>query len=143
MSNTGSPNVLDITYTIYCLQICQGLDMMALVKNSLSLSKFFHNRVFFINQFNILLRTNRSANIREGSGRINANNKGKQNNNTTGNTGVLHERGPKERWKAQWTDLTGKKCTKSFSVAKYKEDAQRLAIEYREQEHNKKLVSLM
>ena len=40
---------------------------------------------------------NRRCNIREGSGRVNANNKGKQSNNTSGTTGVYFENG-KSSW---------------------------------------------
>ena len=41
-------------------------------------------------------------NIREGAGKVNANNKGIQINNKSGVTGVIFEDGLKSRWKAQW-----------------------------------------
>ena len=59
-------------------------------------------------------------NVREGAGRVNAANRSQHRNNTSGHTGVRFEDGPKARWRAQWIDLkTGKRKTKSFSVAKF------------------------
>ena len=76
---------------------------------------------------------NRSCNIREGSGRVNATNRRIQKNNTSGHKGVRFEKGAKARWKAQWVDKeSGKRRTKSFSVAKYgEEEAKKLAIAWR------------
>jgi hypothetical protein len=78
---------------------------------------------------------NLRCNVREGGGRINATNRDIQKNNTSGHKGVRFEEGAKARWKAQWVDKeTGKKCAKSFSVAKYgEEDAKKLAIACREE----------
>ena len=78
---------------------------------------------------------NLRCNVREGGGRINATNRGKPKNNTSGHTGVRFEGGAKARWKVQWVDKeSGKRRTKSFSVAKYgEEDAKKLAIAYREE----------
>jgi hypothetical protein len=71
---------------------------------------------------------NRRCNIREGAGRVNATNRRKQKNNTSGHTGVRFEGGATARWKVQWIDKeSGKRRTKSFSVAKYgEEDAKKV-----------------
>ncbi len=76
---------------------------------------------------------NLRCNVREGGGRINATNRGIPKNNTSGHKGVRFEKGAKARWKAQWVDKeSGKRRTKSFSVAKYgEEDAKKLAIAWR------------
>ena len=73
---------------------------------------------------------NLKYNIRDGSGRVNATNKGMQNNNTSGVKGVRYEGGEKARWKAQWVDLeTGTRKSRSFSIAKFgNEDAREAAI---------------
>ena len=90
---------------------------------------------------------NLNYNIREGKGRVNANNKSIQKNNTSGYPGVeWHEEGTKKRWKAVWVDENGKRKTKSFSVAKWgkgdKEVALQYAIKHRELMNRKTKESL-
>jgi hypothetical protein len=78
---------------------------------------------------------NRPRNIREGRGRVNANNKRIQKNNKSGVKGVFHEGGKKPRWRAQWNDVNGKKCSKSFGVGKWGEDVSfEMACNWRAQE---------
>lgn len=69
-------------------------------------------------------------NVREGKGRINANNKRIQKNNTSGHKGVFFEGGKKPRWRAQWHDENGKKRSKSFSCNRY-QNAKEMAINCR------------
>lgn len=78
---------------------------------------------------------NRRSNIREGSNRINANNKKKQKNNTSGITGVFFEDGDKPRWRVQWSDISGKKRIKSFTLSKWGDEAFNKACEWREENH--------
>lgn len=78
---------------------------------------------------------NRRMNIRDGSGRINANNKGKQKNNTSGITGVYKD---EKSWSAQWVDKDGKRHRKRFSINAYGDDeAKSKAIAYRTMEVDK------
>ena len=77
------------------------------------------------------------SNLREGSGRINAQNKGIQKNNTSGHTGVEWHKpsgSRKGRWKAVWKDEEGKRRSKSFTVVNEedKERVKALAIAHRE-----------
>ena len=77
------------------------------------------------------------SNLREGSGRVNAQNKGKQKNNTSGHAGVEWHKpvgNRKGRWKAVWKDKEGKRKSKSFSVfaEEDKERVKALAIAHRE-----------
>lgn len=81
-------------------------------------------------------------NVREGGGKINANNKSIQINNKSGVTGVIFEDGLKSRWKAQWNDSEGKKKTKSFSINKYGENAFIKACECRQENHQVKMVKI-
>lgn len=81
-------------------------------------------------------------NVREGAGKVNANNKGIQINNKSGVTGVIFEDGLKSRWKAQWNDSEGKKKTKSFSINKYGENAFIKACECRQENHQVKIVKI-
>jgi hypothetical protein len=77
------------------------------------------------------------SNLREGTGRVNAQNKSKQINNTSGHTGVEWHKpvgNRKGRWKAVWKDVDGKRKSKSFTVFA-EEDTERvkaLAIAHRE-----------
>tara|TARA_B110000908_G_scaffold161632_1_gene206212 strand:- start:301 stop:1026 length:726 start_codon:yes stop_codon:yes gene_type:complete len=81
---------------------------------------------------------NRSVNVREGRGRVNANNKRIPKNNTSGVKGVFHEGGKKPRWRAQWNDVNGKKCSKSFGVGKWGNDeSYEMVCNWRAQEMNK------
>jgi len=82
-------------------------------------------------------------NVREGTGKVNANNKGIQTNNKSGVTGVIFEDGLKSRWKAQWNDSEGNKKTKSFSINKYGEKAFIKACECREENHQDKMDKIM
>lgn len=99
----------------------------------------FHNRAFphliEVDHINRDGLDNRSCNIREGSGRVNANNKRMQVNNKSGVKGVYKENaraGRSERWVAQWNDEEGKKRKKAFAISLYGEDeAYRLACEHR------------
>jgi len=86
---------------------------------------------------------NLRCNVREGSDRVNANNKSQQKNNTSGTTGVSFEDGPKARWKCQWRDIDGKRQTKSFSVAKWGDDAFEQACAWRYKYHKEKVDKLM
>lgn len=85
---------------------------------------------------------NLEYNIREGKGRVNANNKSIHKNNTSGYPGVQWiDEGNKQRWKAVWIDEDGKRKSKSFSVAKWgkgdKQVALQYAIKHREQMNRK------
>ena len=83
---------------------------------------------------------NRLCNIREGSNRINSNNKRIQKNNTSGVKGVYITG---NNWVAQWNDINGKRHKKSFSIGKNgNEEASRLACEYREKEYAKTLAHI-
>jgi hypothetical protein len=101
----------------------------------------FHKRAFprftEIDHINRDGLDNRSINIREGTNRINANNKSMQKNNTSGVKGVYYEGGAKPRWKAQWNDENSKKKSKSFSVSAHGgyDQAFEKAKEYRELKH--------
>ena len=80
---------------------------------------------------------NLRSNTREGGGRVNAQNKGKQKNNTSGHAGVEWHKpvgNRKGRWKAVWKDKEGKRKSKSFSVfaEEDKERVKALAIAHRE-----------
>jgi len=86
---------------------------------------------------------NLRCNVREGSDRVNANNKSQQKNNTSGTTGVSFEDGPKARWKCQWRDIDGKRQTKSFSIAKWGDDAFEQACAWRYKYHKEKVDKLM
>lgn len=104
----------------------------------------FHRRAFpdlkEIDHINRDGLDNRSINIREGSGKVNANNKRIQKNNVSGVKGVYYEGGAKARWKAQWNDIDGVKLTKSFACAKWGEDeAFAKACQWREEQHNEKM----
>ena len=77
------------------------------------------------------------SNLREGSGRVNAQNKSKQKNNTSGHTGVEWHKpvgNRKGRWKAVWKDEEGKRRGKSFTVyaEEDKERVKAVAIAHRE-----------
>ena len=95
----------------------------------------FHNRVFpqyrEVDHINRDGLDNRSVNVRDGSGRVNPNNKKMQKNNKSGVKGV-YQIG--NSWIAQWIDINGKKTRKSFSISKYGEEAFRMACEYREEQ---------
>lgn len=83
---------------------------------------------------------NRRNNIREGVGRINANNKGKQKNNTSGVTGVYR---CGNGWAAQWVDKDGNRHKKRFSVKDCTdEEAKARAVAYRNMERDKCLKAL-
>ena len=85
---------------------------------------------------------NRSVNIREGRARVNANNKRIQKNNKSGVKGVFYENGTKPRWRAQWNNVNGKKCSKSFGISKWGDDSYNLACECRDQEMEKVMNSI-
>lgn len=71
---------------------------------------------------------NRRDNLRDGSGDINARNKGLQSNNTSGVTGVYkHE----YVWVAQIGTGKGNRIRRSFSIIEYGADAMDLAIRQR------------
>lgn len=77
---------------------------------------------------------NRKQNIREGSGRVNANNRKMQKNNTSGTKGVYFEGGKKPRWRAQWINKQGEKKSKSFAVGRYGDKAKQTAIDFRNEQ---------
>ena len=59
------------------------------------------------------------SNLREGSGRVNAQNKGKQKNNTSGHTGVEWHKpvgNRKGRWKAVWKDEEENRRSHTFTL---------------------------
>jgi hypothetical protein len=95
----------------------------------------FHSRVYpdleQVDHINREGLDNRSVNIRDGSGRINPNNKRIQKNNKSGIKGV-YQNG--NSWCAQWVGVDGKRKRKSFSMSKYGENAFRMACECRERE---------
>lgn len=107
----------------------------------------FHRRIFpdipEIDHINREGLDNRSINIRDGSNGYNPNNKKMLKNNTSGTTGVYLEGkdGPKPRYKAQWNDINGKKCSKSFACNKYP-DAYDKAVQWRDEKHREKMDAL-
>ena len=110
-------------------------------------ASFFHKLAFpqykQINHINGDGLDNRSINIRESSKRLFSFNKSdKSTNNTSGIVGVYYQDGANPRWKAVWTDHEGKSKSKSFSCAKYKEEAKNMAIECRTKEHELNLEIL-
>ena len=75
---------------------------------------------------------NREYNVREGSRRVNANNKRMQKNNKSGVKGVYKENGKKARWVAQWCGKDSKRHKKGFGIFTHGEEkAFTLACEYR------------
>ena len=91
---------------------------------------------------------NLRSNVREGGGRVNAQNKSMQKNNTSGHTGVEWHKpvgNRKGRWKAVWKDKDGKKRpSKTFTVDREedKERVKALAIAHREKMAKKTRDSL-
>jgi hypothetical protein len=80
------------------------------------------------------------SNLREGSGRVNALNKGKQKNNTSGYTGVEWHKpvgNRKGRWKAVWKDEEEKRRSHTFTLRvdteEEKEFQKQRAIAFREE----------
>lgn len=79
---------------------------------------------------------NRKCNIRDGSGRVNDNNKRPiYTNNSSGANGVtFRQQGGSARWVAKWNNEHGKPQTKSFNLKNYGGDsdlAKQAAIEWR------------
>ena len=79
------------------------------------------------------------SNLREGSGRVNAQNKSKQKNNTSGHAGVEWHKpvgNRKGRWKAVWRDEEGKRRSHTFTLRvdteEEKEFQKQRAIAHRE-----------
>lgn len=80
---------------------------------------------------------NASTNLRPASPVTQAMNRKKRADNSSGDTGVRfcpH----RQRWVTQWIDEDGNRCNKTFPIKRFGDDAQRLAIEYR----NRKLAGL-
>ena len=84
---------------------------------------------------------NLRSNVREGGGRVNAQNKGKQKNNTSGYTGLGYEapKGNKKgRWRVQYVDEHGERRRPSFTLRvdteEEKEFQKQRAIAFREEE---------
>lgn len=98
----------------------------------------FHTRVYpDLEQVDHINRDgldNRSVNVREGSGRINPNNKRISKHNKSGVKGVFQSG---NYWIAQWNNVDGKKRQKTFSISKYAENAFRMACECRHHEQAK------
>jgi hypothetical protein len=99
----------------------------------------FHNRVFpeyeEVDHINRDGLDNRSLNIRDGSGRVNPNNKRIQKNNKSGVKGV-YQTG--NYWVAQWSNGNGKRSRRTFSISKYgEEEAFKMACECREKNNLK------
>jgi hypothetical protein len=96
----------------------------------------FHKRVYTefkeVDHINRDGLDNRSVNIREGSGRVNPNNKKISKNNKSGVKGVFQT---ENSWCAQWNDVNGKKRQKTFSISKYGEKAFTMACDYRKTQH--------
>ena len=89
------------------------------------------------------------SNLREGSGRVNAQNKSKQKNNTSGHAGVEWHKpvgNRKGRWKAVWRDEEGKRRSHTFTLRvdteEEKEFQKQRAIACREEEVRKTRESL-
>ena len=83
---------------------------------------------------------NLRSNVREGGGRVNAQNKGKQKNNTSGYTGLGYEapKGNKKgRWRVQYVDEHGTRRRPSFTLREdteeEKEFQKQRAIAFREE----------
>jgi hypothetical protein len=83
---------------------------------------------------------NLRSNVREGGGRVNAQNKGKQKNNTSGYTGLGYEapKGNKKgRWRVQYVDEHGERRRPSFTLRvdteEEKEFQKQRAIAFREE----------
>ena len=78
---------------------------------------------------------NRENNLRWVSNEINSRNKSMRENNNSGVTGVnyFNDGGRRCYWRSSWSDLTGNRRDKYFSVNKYGNDeAFRLACEHRQ-----------
>lgn len=104
---------------------------------------FFHNLVYpelhEIDHINRNDLDNRKSNIRDGSNRVNANNKREfYANNTSGIPGVtFRENKNGGRWIAKWVNEEGKNQIKSFSVATFGEKAKQMACDYRNEQRYK------
>ena len=92
---------------------------------------------------------NLRSNVREGKGRVNALNRSKQKNNTSGHTGVQWHKpvgNRKGRWRVQYPKKNGTRGNKSFTLRvdteEEKELQKQLAIAFREEEVRKTRKSL-
>ena len=75
---------------------------------------------------------NRKKNLRDGSGKVNANNQALLSNNTSGTNGVCFDE-MNQRWVAKWYE-NGKQQREYFTIKKYGNDekAKQKAIEHRQ-----------
>ena len=75
---------------------------------------------------------NRKKNLRDGSGKVNANNQALLSNNTSGTNGVHFDK-TKKRWRVTW-QKNGKEQRANFTIKNYGSDekAKQKAIEYRQ-----------
>jgi len=104
----------------------------------------FHNAIMdftphnglSIDHTNIDPLDNTRENLRIATNREQCVNQRIQSNNKTGIKGVSYDDKDK-RWRAKWADFEGKQCSKTFSVAKYGDNAKKLAADYRRKMENK------
>ena len=84
-----------------------------------------------VDHINRIRTDDRVENLRWVTRKENSRNRSKYSNNTSGLTGVSFRK-DRESWRTYWCDNIGKLRSKYFSINKYgKNQAKRLAIEYR------------